>query len=203
MQHLRPGRFGVGDMAQAVSTSRLIARVPNLLSILRIGLAAFFPFCPGTWRLSVVVAGALSDFLDGQIARRYRVTTTKGGLLDAIADKLFAGAVLVTLSLDDFLFWWQAAMVLARDFTIGGVATYAALTRQWSSFRRMTPRPLGRATTVAQFVLFCLLLLTRQYPDVLSWQLVGAVILWLAAGLSLLAAGDYLLHLLRKVRERH
>ncbi len=203
MRRVRPGRYGVGDMAQAVSTSRLIGRVPNLLSILRIGLAVFFPFCPGTWRLSVVVAGALSDFLDGQIARRYRVTTTKGGLLDAIADKLFAVAVLVTLSLDDFLFWWQAAMVLARDFTIGGVATYAALTRQWSSFRRMTPRPLGRATTISQFALFCLLLLTWQHPDVLSWQLAGTVVLWLAAGLSLLAAGDYLLHLLRKVRQKH
>lgn len=203
MQHLRPARYGVGDMAQAVSTSRLIGRVPNLLSILRIGLAAFFPFCPATWRLSVVVAGALSDFLDGQIARRYRVTTTKGGLLDAIADKLFAVAVLVTLSLDDFLFWWQAAMVLARDFTIGGVATYAALTRQWSAFRRMTPRPLGRATTVAQFALFCWLLLPWRYADILSWQRAGTVVLWMAAGLSLLAAGDYLLHLLRKMREKH
>ncbi len=203
MRHVRPGRYGVGDMPKAVSTSRLIATVPNLLSILRIGLAAFFPFCPGTWRLSVVVAGALSDFLDGQIARRYRVTTTKGGLLDAVADKLFAVAVLVTLSLDEFLPWWQAAMVLARDFTIGGVATYAALTRQWSAFRRMTPRPLGRATTVAQFALFCWLLLPWRYADVLSWRLAGTAILWLAAGLSLLAAGDYLLHLLRAVRQKH
>ena len=190
-------------MAQTLSTSRLIATVPNLLSILRIGLAAFFPFCPGTWRLGVVVAAALSDFLDGQIARRYRVTTTKGGLLDAVADKLFVVAVLVTLSLDDFLLWWQAAMVLARDFTIGGVATYAALTRQWSAFRRMTPRPLGRATTVSQFALFCWLLLPWRYADVLSWRLSGTVILWLAAGLSLLAAGDYLLHLLRAVRQKH
>ena len=76
-----------------------IAAVPNALSIGRLLLAVVFPFvAPVTARLVLVIAGAASDGLDGYVARRWRVTSVAGGLLDGIADKAFTLSVLLTLA---------------------------------------------------------------------------------------------------------
>ena len=63
--------------------------IPSLLSGLRLLLALIFPFVPSSWWIWLIVGGGASDFFDGQLARRWHVQTWQGGLLDAIADKLF------------------------------------------------------------------------------------------------------------------
>ena len=68
----------------------MIGLVPNVLSGLRLVLAAGFWALPPSWRLAAVIAGGLSDWLDGFIARRFGVTSVAGGLLDGIADKALA-----------------------------------------------------------------------------------------------------------------
>jgi phosphatidylglycerophosphate synthase len=174
--------------------ARLLATIPDTLSILRIGLAVSFPLVEPPWRLWIVVGGALSDWLDGLIARRYRVTSFRGSLLDAISDKLFVFAVLMTLTGTGALRWWQAVLVMTRDVTVAGVAAAAALRADWSAFRDMGVRGLGRATTVAQFALFVCLLLPL---DAMALPALAA-----AAGLSLLAAADYMRRVTRVIARR-
>ncbi len=183
-------------MPEVVATSRLVAVVPNLLSILRIGLAVIFPFTPAAWpgvRVVVVVAGGASDWIDGQIARRYAVTTTLGGLLDAFADKLFVFMVIATLTWEGQLQLWQAAMVLARDFAIAFVAAYAVAQHDWPTFRQMRPRPLGKVTTFAQFALILIALI---WPALVPIAIVGTI------GVSVLTTGDYLVQFIRVLKER-
>ncbi len=183
-------------MPEVVATSRLVAVVPNLLSILRIGLAVIFPLTPSAWygvRVVVVVAGGASDWIDGRIARRYAVTTTLGGLLDAISDKLFVFMVIATLTWEGQLLLWQAALVLSRDLTIGFLAAYAAAQRDWPAFKRMRPRPLGKVTTFAQFALILVVLIQFE-----RMAIVAAVTI----GVSLLTACDYLYQFALELRRR-
>jgi cardiolipin synthase (CMP-forming) len=183
-QPLPASRCAVG---RSVALTRAILVVVNVLSGLRLALALSFPFLPseGHYRVTVVAVGGLSDALDGFLARRFKATSWAGGLLDAIADKAFVLAVLLTLTLDAAvpLEPWHVVLLLSRDVAVAAVAGYVALRRAWPEFRRMPSRPLGKATTVGQFAVMLAALVWREG---VGWLLVPAV------ALSILAAGDYL-----------
>ena len=170
--------------------------VPNLLSSMRLILALAFPFLPSIWpwRLSAVVVAGLTDALDGIIARRFRITSIAGGLLDGIADKLFVLVALVTLAFDDRILWWQVLLLLSRDMVVAVAALYAVGTGQWKAFDEMPARLPGKLTTVAVFVWLT--------ASLTPWTAgVSRVLLLLATACSLIAAGDYLLLFIRGVRE--
>lgn len=173
----------------------MIRRLPNLLSVLRIALAAVFPFVPDQWRLVVVVGGGLSDWLDGYVARRFDAHSSAGRLLDGIADKLFVFSVLATLTLTGALAWWQTLLVISRDLAVTFVAAYAAIERNWPAFGRLRPRLPGKVTTGAQFVLFAVVLLWPGTPAVTA-------VFVLTATCSVLAAADYLGLFVTALRER-
>jgi phosphatidylglycerophosphate synthase len=73
--------------------------LPNVLSAMRIPLAALFPFVVTRPALAIAVlaAAALTDVLDGWLARRLGEATPTGALVDGIADKLLGASVLVSL----------------------------------------------------------------------------------------------------------
>ena len=188
-------------VAEPARTARLIALVPNVLSVGRLGLAAIFPFIPAEyeywhWRVVVVAAAGFSDWLDGFVARRYGVKSPSGILLDAVADKLFVFSVLLTLTIKEprLLEWWQMLLVIARDLAVAFVAAYVAGKRDWPAFRRLVPRLPGRLTTGFQFALFI---------AVLIWEgsTFATVVLSLTVLCSLLAGMDYLGYFAQALRE--
>ena len=188
-------------MAESARTARLIALVPNVLSVGRLGLAAIFPFIPAEyeywhWRVVVVAAAGFSDWLDGFVARRYGAKSPSGALLDAVADKLFVFSVLLTLTIMEprLLEWWQMLLVIARDLAVGFVAAYVAGKRDWPAFRRLQPRLAGRLTTGFQFALFLAVLI---WPETTF----TTVVLGLTVFCSVLAALDYLGQFARALRE--
>ncbi len=174
--------------------SGFVAAVPNALSVLRLGLAAAFPLSPEDWRLPIVVAGGLSDALDGFIARRFSARSSSGMLLDAAADKLFVGSVLVTLTCAGLLDWWQLALVVARDGAVALMAAYGALRRNWAAFGRMVPRLSGKLATGFQFALIATLLIWPDTPF-------AAAVLVLTVIVSVAAAADYLAQFAEALRE--
>lgn len=162
--------------------SRYIRFIPNTLSALRIILALAFPFSPqATWFLLILCA-ASSDALDGWIARRWQVQSRLGGLLDAVADKLFMLVALVTVAVHGAFSPWWVLPILARDLLVAGTAIYAAVIRSWGSFLKMEVKWLGKLATGSQF----LLLLAAVLHD-------GSVpaMLLITILLSLAAAGHY------------
>ncbi len=181
-------------MTGARPASRLLAALPNALSILRLGLAAAFPLSIEEWRLPIVVAGGLSDWLDGFIARRYGARSGSGVLLDAIADKLFVGSVLVTLAWTGLLAWWQLPLVVARDCAVMIVAAYVAWRRDWGAFGRLVPRLPGKLATGFQFALIATLLLWPGTP-------LGILVFALCVLVSLAAGADYLALFVEALRE--
>ncbi len=164
--------------------------MPNLLTGLRLALAAVFPLLPPAARVPVVVAAGLSDGLDGWIARRFHAETALGRLLDGIADKAFVLAALLTLAAEGTVRWGEAALVLARDATVVGIAVWFAAQRRWEAFAHMKARGPGKATTALAFAWFVSVLLSAP-------SAVSTVAFVAAAAASALAAGDYLLQVLR------
>jgi cardiolipin synthase len=172
-------------VASETAPAPWVAAIPNLLTVLRILLAAALPFLPSTYWLAIVVAAGLSDLLDGIIARRFNATSELGALLDGIADKLFVLAAVVTLVGAGQLEWWQGLLVMSRDFTVGAMAGYSALRGEWPAFLRMHVRIFGKLTTAVVFPWLVVLLVEWGEP-------VRTPLFWLASAMSVIAALDYL-----------
>lgn len=156
--------------------------IPNILSALRLALACIFPFAPqGLWIWLILSSGA-TDFLDGWCARRWKTTSWQGGLLDAVADKMFMLSALLTFSLaGKFPAWWIPA-VIARDLTVAIAAGYAAAIGSWDSFQKMNVRWSGKLATAGQFIL---LIIVALFPSAIP------IVLLLTVLGSGIAAGDY------------
>lgn len=162
----------------------LVRRVPNALSGLRLVLAVAFPLLPEEGRLPAVLASGATDWLDGLIARRFHVQSTLGGLLDAVADKTFVLAVLLTLASGGVLAWWQVPLLLVRDAAVLITVVFFALRREWAAFGGMSARWPGKATTALTFALFVVLL-------VHAWQDLRFPLFVATSAVGLVAGADY------------
>lgn len=166
--------------------------VPNALTVLRIPLAAAFPFVPEDWRLWVLGAALLTEYLDGALARALRVTSRFGRILDPIADRCLFGAVVVTLLLDGSLGAGPLAALGARDLLVVAGALWVIARGQRHLLAQLHPRMPGKLTTVLQYAALFWALVA---PPVPAWLIA------LAFGLGVLAAGQYLLDVRRLQRK--
>lgn len=156
--------------------------IPSTLSSLRLLAALVFPFCPeNSWVWLILVAG-ISDVLDGWLARKWGVVSWQGGLIDAIADKLFVLTVLVVFTIGDkFSPLWIPA-VIARDLLVLFTSIYIVALRLWGSFKEMPARVFGKLATAGQFALF---LVVATAPEKIFYALAFASLC------STIAAIDY------------
>lgn len=105
-----------------------LLNIANILTILRIVLVPVFLvalFVDGGhstgWRIaatSIFAIAALTDWVDGQLARKHGLVTDFGKMADPIADKALIGAALVGLSLLGDLSWWVTGIIAARELGI-------------------------------------------------------------------------------------
>ena len=131
--------------------------------------------------ISFTVA-ALSDGIDGYIARKYHMESRLGSILDPLADKLLMLTGLVTLSIvpwgenDWILPFWYIYMVLARDVSIGiGCAMIISLGQKLE----VHPHWTGKATTVAQlFTIGWLMLKVIPFSPIYPTLLAAILTLW-------------------------
>lgn len=159
---------------------------PSALSSLRLLISFALPFLPQTyWIWCVLVAGA-SDAADGWLARRWKVESRIGGIVDALADKVFALVVLwVLASAGNFSPLW-IPLVLARDIVVAITTLYVVASRRWYFFKDVQVRISGKIATGGQFALFLIILMFP--PGILPALLFTSVV-------SLLAALDYGWHI--------
>lgn len=138
----------------------------DLLTALRLPLAALFPFAPNPGeRLAIVGVAAASDFLDGIVARRVGGSRL-GAVLDPVADKLFMATAFLTVAEQGLLAWWEIAGVLIRDLV--AVAGAAAV---WI-FKRPVALPAragGKAVTVCQLLTLLAFIAGSALVRPLAW----------------------------------
>jgi CDP-diacylglycerol--glycerol-3-phosphate 3-phosphatidyltransferase len=116
----------------------------------------------------VIVFAALTDFLDGFLARRWQVNSPFGEALDPIADKALLSGAFIALWLAGPVEGWLAAVVLGRDALIllfaGGAILFA------KKLRRFPPSQLGKISTAVQIALVIAIVI--QLPaiaEILKW----------------------------------
>jgi len=78
------------------------------------------------WGASLFLAAALTDLLDGYLARRRKQVTTLGRLLDPIADKLLISSALIALVELKIAPAWMVAIIVGREFAVSGLRSIAA-----------------------------------------------------------------------------
>jgi len=141
-----------------------ITTLPNLLGLARIALtpvvmALILLPIPGGGLLAGVVfaVAAITDFLDGRIARARDEVTSLGVFMDLTADKVLVAGVMIAMVEVGLLPTWIAATILGRELVIGGIRQLAA-----SESVVIAARALGKAKTAATLLGVFVLLLTRD-----------------------------------------
>jgi len=178
-----------------------LRNLPNLLTMLRIiSIPAVLLYIDNESALRSFVAcllfvlAALTDFLDGYLARRQRQVSLLGQFLDPLADKILVMATLVWMVPLGRIDGWIVILLLARELavtTLRGIASAQGLV--------IAARPLGKEKTALQLVgIACLILHFRYrllYTDLyVDFQRVGLYTIYLSLVLSVFSAVDYLLH---------
>lgn len=171
-------------------------RLPNALTLLRVLLVpvfAWFLFDP-TSRNALVAAAifliaAITDFVDGYLARKHRNVSSFGKLADPIADKALTGVAFVGLSVHYALPWWITLAILGREI----VVTFARLLVKGKQV--VAANLGGKVKTVVQIVAVIVWLLATTMS--LGWLPTAA--LWLAL-LITLATGLWYLRAIWAIR---
>ncbi len=163
--------------------------LPNLVSSSRFVLAVVFVVNSAvSVRVSVLVLAAVSDMLDGWLARRTNTTSRFGAMLDPVADRLFVLAVVTSYLVDGSLSIWQAVALLVRD-VLSVIGFIVARTVSWLRAIPFRARVPGKIVTGLQFAAFLAVLVA---PDLVTTLVVAACVL------GLTAAADYTLMLWRE-----
>jgi CDP-diacylglycerol--glycerol-3-phosphate 3-phosphatidyltransferase len=170
---------------------------PNRITLGRLVLTVLFVLAlNSSWQyartsaLVIFLIAGLSDFIDGEIARRYGTVTNFGKLMDPLVDKIMMAAAFISLVPLKAVPAWAATTVVARDFLITGLRLMAS-----AKGRVLPAERLGKHKTSWQIitVIFFLMLLSAQelhYTDVHSewWRRAhetGRILLWITIGLTI------------------
>jgi len=153
--------------------------LPNKLTISRFVLTVAFmvvmfsqvPYHQ-TLALVLFVAGGISDFLDGQIARRQKLITNFGILMDPLADKIMVCSAFIAFVGLNWMPAWMVVIVVSRELAITGLRLLAA-----SKNVVLAAEGYGKHKTVSQIVAIISILVMASYSD---WGVVGRSIFGLA-----------------------
>ncbi|MGB8713529.1 MAG: CDP-diacylglycerol--glycerol-3-phosphate 3-phosphatidyltransferase [Onishia taeanensis] len=169
--------------------------IPNILTLARI---AFIPllvvifYLPYSWSMLLAAAlfglAAITDWLDGYLARRWNQSTPFGAFLDPVADKLMV-AVALALLIERYDAAWltlPALVIIGREIVISALREWMA---EMGKRGTVAVSSIGKVKTTLQMV--ALLLLLGFPQDSLVAQL-GIVTLYLAAALTLWSMQQYL-----------
>lgn len=168
---------------------------PNLLTASRILaipalIAAFYvPGDFGRWATATIFAlAAITDYLDGYLARSWSVQSPLGRMMDPIADKLLIGAAILMLVHFDRAPILPALIILCREILVSGLREFLAEAQVGLPVSR-----LAKWKTGVQMVAIAFLIVGTAAPWWLYADYVGTYGLWFAAGLTLVTGFDYLL----------
>jgi len=137
--------------------------------------------------LLLYIAAAITDWLDGFLARRMKLNSALGKMLDPIADKLLVGALLITLAWTHDLNGFDlipAIAIMLREIFVSGLREYLG--------NRAIEVPvtfLAKWKTTAQLVALALVMAA---PMLLGLNFISHVVLWIAGGLTVWTGWEYL-----------
>jgi CDP-diacylglycerol--glycerol-3-phosphate 3-phosphatidyltransferase len=169
----------------------------NRITLSRLALTVLFVIAlNSSWQyartaaLVIFLIAGLTDFIDGEIARRYGLITNFGKLMDPLVDKIMVAAAFISLVPLKAVPAWAATTVVARDFLITGLRLMAS-----AKGRILPAESLGKQKTSWQMItiIFFLVLLSiveLRYANETStwwvrvWSEAGPVLVWVTVALT-------------------
>lgn len=182
--------------------------LPNQLTLSRFFLTILFVVVLSvdfsfhqTVGLGIFIIASITDYVDGEIARRYALVTTFGKLMDPLVDKIMTAAAFVCLVPLKAIPAWAAVIVISREFLITGLRLLAV-----SKGRILAADPIGKHKTSWQIATVIFFLLLGSYREWITyhhgaspgevWQTLwfygGWLVSSIAVGLTLYSGIDYL-----------
>lgn len=157
--------------ALAIGTSMRIAAAPAILALI----------LGHDWAIAAALflVAAASDFVDGKLARRWKVTTRLGAFLDTTADKLLVATALLALVSVHRASAWVAFVIVAREFVILGLRAVVA-----SGGSNLETSIFGKWKATVQFAAIALailrphVLIAGAYLDQWLLAIVAAITAW-------------------------
>jgi len=191
------------DKLTAEANQRRILNLPNGITMLRVGIIPVLFFLlsdPGRmWSLIIAILfimAALTDLLDGYVARKYHIVTNIGKFLDPIADKIIINAAMILMIPIGRIPAWIVSLIIIRDFIVDGIRNIAT-----SEGMIIDASKLGKRKTLCQ--IFAISALMIHYPFIgADAHIVGMVILYIALWLTLHSGVDYLLMFYRYANKK-
>lgn len=182
--------------------------LPNLLSILRMGLVPLFIIAvvdgESTRALVLFTIAGITDGLDGFIARFWGQQTLLGAYLDPIADKLLLTSAYVVLAIPALnplltIPAWVTVLVIARDVLI---VVLALILHMATGQRAFPPLKIGKITTTAQIATVVVVLLGMALGGEWGFPMVTAALVWATAALTVVSGLGYIVRANRMAGER-
>jgi CDP-diacylglycerol---glycerol-3-phosphate 3-phosphatidyltransferase len=173
--------------------------LPNVLTVFRILLvpvlvAALLSEGPSGDLLAAIVfaVASFTDALDGWIARRRKIESTFGKLMDPLADKLLVISALVSLVSLDRLSAWVAMVIIARELAVTGLRQLAI-----EQGHVLPASQWGKLKTLAQVAMVLVLIIVEGRP-------IGVdLLVYVTVAITVLSGADYFFGLRRLLTERH
>jgi CDP-diacylglycerol--glycerol-3-phosphate 3-phosphatidyltransferase len=186
------------DRLTTAPEEREMVNLPNAITLLRVSILPvlfFLLLSPGRWWSLVIavlfIMAALTDLLDGYVARKYHIVTSLGKFLDPVADKLIVNTAMILMIPIGRIPAWIVAIIIIRDFIVDGIRTIAS-----DRGIVIDASPLGKKKTLCQ--IFAVSALIIHYPFIgADAHTVGMVILSIALVLTLYSGIDYFLKFYR------
>ncbi|XVF75459.1 hypothetical protein PTKIN_Ptkin13bG0190200 [Pterospermum kingtungense] len=197
-------------LSSSNNSSSKILTLPTVLTLGRVAAVPLivFTFYVDSWwgrtaTTSIFIAAAITDWLDGYIARKMRLRSAFGAFLDPVADKLMVAATLVLLcskplnvAIFEQLPWLlivPSIAIIGREITMSAVREWAA-SQNSKLLEAVAVNNLGKWKTATQMAALTILLATRDSslgePGILVAS--GVILLYISAGLSVTSLAVYM-----------
>ena len=176
-----------------------IFNLPNTITLLRISvIPVLFLLLLSPGRIlslfiaTMFILAALTDLLDGYIARKYRIVTSIGKFLDPVADKIIVNTAMILMIPTGHIPAWIVALIIIRDVAVDGIRNIAS-----SDGIIIAASKLGKQKTLSQIIAVSALII--HYPLFgIDAHLVGIIILYFALLLTIWSGVDYFLKFYRE-----
>ena len=166
-----------------------VAAIPLLVAIFYLPSAWLTPFDKNLFAAMIFILAAITDWLDGFLARRLKQESAFGQFLDPVADKLIVAAALLVLLNMDRVQVWVALIIIGREITISALREWMALLGAGKS---VAVHMVGKLKTTSQLVAIPFLLLNDTLFGWLDCAKIGTWLIWVASFLTLWSMFYYL-----------
>ena len=159
-----------------------VAAIPLLVAVFYLPTNWLSPFEQNLTATVIFVFAAVTDWLDGFLARRMKQESAFGQFLDPVADKLIVAASLLVLLNMDRVQVWVALVIIGREIAISALREWMALL---GARKSIAVHMVGKLKTTAQLIAIPFLLLNNTLFGWLDCARVGTWLIWIASFLTL------------------